>query len=55
MTVPALDHNTMPMLVTRVKRDTKQRVADAAARADQPISAWLRMAIMEKLDRDEAR
>ncbi len=40
------------LLSARVKRDTAQRVARAASKADQPVSAWLRMAIMEKLARD---
>lgn len=40
------------MLATRVRRETAQRVADAAKRIDQPMSGWVRIAIIEKLDRD---
>ena len=43
---------TLVLLSARVKRDTAQRVSRAASAADQPVSAWLRMAIMEKLTRD---
>lgn len=46
---------TLKTLATRVQRETQARVFDAAKRADQPVAAWLRMAIMEKLERDGAR
>jgi len=36
-------------VITRVSRDTKDRIDAAARAADQPLSAWLRMAIMAKL------
>jgi predicted transcriptional regulator len=40
------------LISTRVRSETAKRVNEAAKRADQPVSAWLRMAIMEKLERD---
>lgn len=43
------------LISLQVRRDTHQRVADAAKQADQPMAAWVRIAIMEKLERDEAR
>jgi hypothetical protein len=42
----------MASLYTRVRLETAKRVNEAARKADQPVSAWLRMAIMEKLERD---
>lgn len=41
-----------PAIAARVSRETWERVAAAAKRMDQPVSAWLRMAVMEKLERD---
>jgi hypothetical protein len=35
-----------------VQRRTAQRIDAAAKRVDQSRSAWLRLAIIEKLDRD---
>jgi hypothetical protein len=42
----------LTLLAVRVRPETAQRVWREAKRIDQPVSAWLRMAIMEKLDRD---
>jgi hypothetical protein len=47
-TVPS----SLTLLQVRVQRATARRVAEAAKRIDQPVAAWLRLAIVEKLDRD---
>jgi hypothetical protein len=44
--------NGLTLLQTNVQKDTADRVWVAASKVDQPIAAWLRMAIIEKLDRD---
>jgi predicted transcriptional regulator len=36
----------------QVMRETVKRMDEAARSIDQPRSAWLRMAIIEKLQRD---
>jgi hypothetical protein len=42
----------MPILSTRVQTGTAVKVSRAAKAIDQPVAAWLRIAIMEKLTRD---
>ena len=49
---PVLARPGLVLLSVRVQRDTARRVAAAAKRIDQPVAAWLRMAIIEKLQRD---
>lgn len=44
--------SSLILVTARVSRSTAGRVASAARQVDQPMSAWLRMAIMEKLARD---
>jgi hypothetical protein len=51
--IPAT-RESLRLLQVRVQRDTARKVAAAARRVDQPVSAWLRMAIIEKLNRDGA-
>jgi len=44
----------MPILKTTVSTDLARRVAQAARRIDQPVAAYVRMALTEKLDRDSS-
>lgn len=44
-----------PELHLTVSRDLHRRVAEAAKRIEQPMTGWIRMAIIEKLERDESR
>jgi hypothetical protein len=37
-----------------VSRDLKLRLEAAARRMEQPVAAWVRLAIIEKLERDAA-
>lgn len=43
-----------PLLTVQVSRETAMRVVAASKRIDQSIAAWLRLAIVEKLERDES-
>lgn len=43
---------SLVQLQVLVRHDTRDRVDAAARRIDQPRSAWLRLAIIEKLERD---
>jgi len=41
-----------PLVQLRLTRAFYQRVAEAARSVEQPVTAWIRMAILEKLERD---
>jgi hypothetical protein len=43
--------NLTVTVITRVRPETAERINGAARRADQPVSAWLRIIIMRELDR----
>lgn len=43
---------SMPQLHVRVSSTLFERVVAAAKKAEQPITGWVRMAIVEKLQRD---
>ena len=45
---------SLVQIQVQVMRETADRMDKAARAIDQPRSAWLRMAIMEKLTRDKA-
>jgi hypothetical protein len=44
--------SSLTLLQVRVQRATARRVTEAARQIDQPVAAWLRLAIVEKLERD---
>ena len=51
-TISKIRAGQMPLLQARVQSGTYARVMRAAKLIDQPAAAWLRMAVMEKLERD---